>query len=533
MNKKHILLMCILVVLVILLMPLTLTGHQEDERLTLLYIPLDNRPINYDSVLVLGEATGMRLITPPSQLLGQGAQPGQADKIIDWLDINIDSADACVISLDMMLYGGLAPSRTHYRDTQEIMSDMRRLEDIAEKAAVPIYVFGTVLRSAASSASPMQPAYFREFGDNILYLSQLSDLAEMGKATPEQLKQMESIKKSLPSELLHDYLQRREANLLALKEAVRLTSQGTLDYLVVGRDDTTPHSFTRMNMRKLESYILKCEAEVNIHSYPGADELGALMLARMVNQLNGEKPKVYVYWGTEQGPGITALYEDINLGENVYLHIISGGGEPVSSPSDADFILVVNTPLDRVTEASRQPVNSTSTTPHHLIISLKIAGWINEGKPVVVADVAYANGSDRALMKVLSEEKILPKLIGYAGCNTAGNTIGLALAQGLIYTASEFNEAQKAAPREYMLTRLIEDWGYQAMVRPEITRGYTQVLGSGTVLDDKTMLILQNEILNELNHFTRSELEEPFKQQILITDIALPWKRLFEISMTR
>lgn len=522
----------IIISLLFLLATAILIACHNDDGLVVLYVPLDNRPINYDNVLTLGDAAGVRLLTPPPHLLGRGSEPGQNAEIMDWLERSIAGANACVISLDMLLYGGLAPSRTHTRDAAEIMLDMQRLEEIAGSTEAPVYAFATVLRSAASSASPMQPVYFEEFGDKILHLSQLSDLAAQGRAAPEQLAQLEQIKNTLPGELLGDYLQRRETNLAALKEAVHLASQGTIQYLVLGRDDTTPYSFTRMDMRKLKQSIIENQAENNVDSYPGADELGALLLARAVNQLVGETPRVFPHWAAEQGHKIVALYEDISLGENVNLHIKSGGGELVADPKDADIILVVNTPEEKVTEAAKQSFSSTPGV-QHLNIAREINNWLNAGKPVAVADVAYANGADRELMTMLAKEEILPGLSGYAGCNTAGNSIGWALAQGLIYSDGKNNsERQNTAHREILLARLIEDWGYQSVIRPEITKRHTLALGTGTVLDEKIIPGMQKEILTGLNDFIQLELEETFQQTIRVNSLALPWQRLFEIRYT-
>jgi hypothetical protein len=507
----------------------------KERPLNILYIPLDNRPLNYDNVISLAEIAGVQLLAPPPEMPGEGSGPAQTEEIWNWFKDNAGQADACVISLDMLLYGGLAPSRSHDRSRQDILEDMQQLRDLLKgikDKGTPVYVFATVMRSAASSASASQPGYFARHGDSILRLSQLSDLAEQKLASPGQLVEMQRVKDSIPPEILENYLSRRDTNLAALKEAVRLTAEGLVNYLVVGRDDCTPYSFSRMDMRKLDNAIKQHGVANQTDSYPGADELGAVLLARAVNDLRGHAPRVYTVWATPGGPGITALYEDITLGENVSLHVKSAGGRVVDSPGKADLILAVNTPAGKVVEAATQPVEPHPAGHHHNLAN-QIARWIGEGKPVAVIDVAYANGSDRALMGVLADRAVLPRLAGYAGCNTAGNSIGMALAHGLLYTTGENGstgkEEKTAAHREYLVARLVEDWGFQAIVRPGLIARHHGARGAGTVLDNETATVLQNKINSELNSFLQDEINPQFGQKNKVTNVTLPWNRLFDL----
>lgn len=511
------------------------------QRQQVLYIPLDNRPLNYHNVLNLAEIAGVKLLTPPVEYLGQGDGPGDTGRIGQWLKEHAHRGDAWVISLDMLLYGGLAPSRSHDLERQEVLDRMQSLRAIlatARERDIPVYVLATAMRSAASGTSAKQPGYFARYGDQILRLSQLSDLADLKQATPAQLAEMDRIKKAIPPDVLNNYVNRRQVNLAALEEAVHLTAEGFITYLVLGRDDTTPYSFTRLEMRQLAGLTEQREVAHRVDSYPGADELGALLLARAVNHLENREPLVYVDWGTPRGPGITALYEDISLGDSVALHIKSGGGKPADSPGEADLVLVMNTPESKVVEAVLQPGNNDGPLPRHQELARRVAGWQREGNPVAVADVAYANGSDRALMTALGEAGVLPNLAAYAGCNTAGNSMGMALAQGMIWSAgdtrddSSRNEELVNSQRQYLLTRLGEDWGFQAMIRPGLVARQNKPMGAGTTLDAATVRHLEQEITRELNEFFQAELNPLFGQKGRVTNVTLPWHRLFDIELT-
>ena len=497
---------------------------------TVLYIPLDNRPINYDNVLVLGNAGAVNMLTPPPDLVGRGREPVDRAKLWSWLEDNYKQADACVISTDMLLYGGLVSSRSHTGSKKEVLADVGRLQQLLAKTDKPVYAFATVMRSAASSDSFEQPGYFNKYGNKILWLSQLADLAATGNATAEQLKKLEALQKAIPRDIIDDYAGRRAVNLAALEEMVKLTGNGYIDYLVLGRDDCTPYGFHRMDMRQVQETSEENKVARKVESFPGADELGALLLARAVNGFNPNRPSVYVAWSTPKGPGITAPFEDIPLEANVRRHIIAVGADVIDSAVGADLILAVNSPAGEPEPAANQNKEALPGRQHE-VFARKVAGWTEAGKPVAVADVAYLNGGDIALMKALTGYNVLPDLAGYAGCNTAGNSIGMALAQGLIRRSSmdDDNEKLYQAHRRYLLIRLAEDWGYQSLVRPGVKKRY-QINSAGQVIDAADISVLEQEIATELDQFARAELNNQFDQVIKAVNVSLPWNRLFDIN---
>lgn len=510
---------------------------EVNSQFTVLYVPLDNRPLNYDNVISLSEIARVKLLMPPLELLGSLGEnggldgPGDPHAVMRWLMEHAHQADAWVLSLDMLLYGGLAPSRSHQRSREEVLLDMQRLRQLLaeNERNVPVYAFATIMRSAASSASPKQPGYFGDYGDHILSLSKLWDLADRKEASTEQLFELERVKGKIPPEVLNNYLQRRETNLIAMRQAVHLNAEGLVDYLVLGRDDTNPHSFSRVDLRRLQSDVRQRGLTDRVDSYPGADELGALLLARAVNKAGGRQPKVFVDWATLHGPGITALYEDISLEENVRLHVKSAGGRVVDNPEEADLVLAVNSPADKTLEAAMQP-GVVDGSEHYQAFSIRINAWLDRGKPVAVADLAFANGADRALMEMPDNAEILPRLAGYAGCNTAGNSIGMALAHGLMY--SEVG-GSKTLHRAYLLTRLAEDWGFQAVVRPTIIKkGAFGAISAGSPLDEEAKQQLEAEITGRLNDFLTEHLDPAFGNKTRVTNTTLPWNRLFDVGIT-
>ncbi|PJF45256.1 MAG: hypothetical protein CUN48_19820, partial [Candidatus Thermofonsia Clade 3 bacterium] len=61
-----------------------------------------------------------------------------------------------------------------------------------------------------------------------------------------------------------------------------------------------------------------------------------------------------------------------------------------------------------------------------------LAQEIAAGRTCAVVDVAFVNAGDLALGELLTRMPTLSRLAAYAGWNTAGNTLGCALAHAVI-----------------------------------------------------------------------------------------------------
>jgi hypothetical protein len=85
-------------------------------------------------------------------------------------------------------------------------------------------------------------------------------------------------------------------------------------------------------------------------------------------------------------------------------------------------------------------------------------------RPVVIADVAYANGAEDRLIQLMLGKLNLSQLAGFGAWNTAGNTLGGAIASGVIALECQ----DPLALCEANFSRLVDDWLYQGRVRGEV-----------------------------------------------------------------
>ena len=149
----------------------------------IIYIPIDNRPCNLKQVVEVGEKLDYEIVTPPEELLGRDSERlGEPDKLWRWLDENSFGATAAVISTDAMFYGSLVGSRMHDLSAREIMDRAENFEDYHKNFPyLPIYIFGTIMRTPTVAGSSTEPDYYKTYGDKIYNYTRLKDKFEMEK----------------------------------------------------------------------------------------------------------------------------------------------------------------------------------------------------------------------------------------------------------------------------------------------------------------------------------------------------------------
>ena len=154
-----------------------------------------------------------------------------------------------------------------------------------------------------------------------------------------------------------------------------------------------------------------------------------------------------------------------------------------------------------------------------------ITDYINKGYPVALADIAYANGADNALMEELKKRGLLFRLRAYAGWNTPTNSTGFVLGEGLLTKHMRDDDVD-----QLLLTRYLDDWAYQANVRTIIARQLTWLRGDGVYgsLDTKKDAVAERSA-NMIARFAETNFP-PFKSLEEI-QVSFPWNRLFEADI--
>src|SRR3989442_1549525 len=145
----------------------------------------------------------------------------------------------------------------------------------------------------------------------------------------------------------------------------------------------------------------------------------------------------------------------------------------------------------------------------------------------------FPNDADRALIARLLAEPRFGGIVAYAGWNTCSNSLGSVMASATVvhHLRAGTVPGNDRIYRPAFFTRILDDWGYQSIVRPHLTRWLEERGGSPSDLGERkatleTMALekLRGEALPPLQ---RSFVYHPVKLQ----RAAFPWLRLFEIGL--
>jgi hypothetical protein len=157
------------------------------------------------------------------------------------------------------------------------------------------------------------------------------------------------------------------------------------------------------------------------------------------------------------------------------------------------------------------------------IFAGEVEASIARGEPVAVGDVAYANGADNALMTELARRKLLFRLAAYSGWNTASNTLGYAIGQGLLAP-----RMTTAAKDRLVATRLLDDWAYQANVRGAVGQEVLFPAGGSWFYLNELGPRMTAETERRLQAFAAANFPDYRLDRM---QVSFPWNRMFEVDV--
>ncbi|WP_042222003.1 DUF4127 family protein [Oceanobacillus manasiensis] len=497
----------------------------------IIYIPLDERPCNTQVVeRIASSCSQINFVSPPPELLGLKKRPANNEGIWAWLFHESKGADAIILSIDMLVYGGIVPSRIHYLQEEMGLVWIERLREFHKMyPGIPIYASNLIMRTPKYSSNDEEPDYYGTWGREIFLNSYLKDKSVREKLSEEESEQLSVIEKKLPKEIVEDYEKRRAFNLLINQGVLDLVMDGVITFLSIPQDDSAEYGYTTIDQNIIVRKRDELRLYESVHIYPGADEVGATLLARVFNDLTGDSPAIYPIWSSTLGPQVIPMYEDRPFAESMKAHILASGCTLVDDQDSADIILAYNTPgkvMQESWDQSRKDI-TYSTFRNMLMFTEQIKKFINLGKDVIVADSAYANGGDRDLILLLDKQQMLDKLISYKGWNTNCNTLGTTISQGVIGRSGD-----KVKVQENIIYHLMDDYFYQAEIRMKMVDdllmkhklSYFDLKNQAERVNTERTRLLQGRFNEEIKNSFRN---------IRIKNISTnaPWNRMFECGI--
>ncbi|MGL4521140.1 MAG: DUF4127 family protein, partial [Bacilli bacterium] len=313
-------------------------------------------------------------------------------------------------------------------------------------------------------------------------------------------------------------------------EILDLLKAGVIDFLAIPQDDSAEFGYTALDQKKVVEKITERRLLRDVHMYPGADEVGASLLARALNKSENKRPKIYPFYSSTFGPTLTPLYEDRPMHESLKAHILVTDSILVRTPEEADIILAINSPGRVMQESWDQwQKDITYTSFRHLLtFTDEIAAFVAAGKKVAICDSAFSNGGDIQLLTMLDELQVLDQLVSYKGWNTNCNTLGTTLAQSIVALGA----TNELAIKENLLYHIFEDGFYQAIVRMAIAKEVLPALGANYFDLNGKADIVNAEMNNRLQRCYDQYILHSFKDvQITKCETYSPWHRMFEIGI--
>ncbi len=492
---------------------------------TLLYVPLDNRPVCLAYTVQSMQQAGWDVKTPPLEYIANDERCGNPEKLMAWLKENAGTSLAMVVSSDALIYGGLVASRTHDIPLATLKERADKLVELKKEYGEQlVYVFTTIMRSPKKSGAPVEPAYYKEWGTKIFELGALEDKREAKEIGHREMRKLRKLRKAIPGEILDDMYTRRANNIKATELLLHGVESCDFDYLLIGRDDTAQYSQAHREARSMDILVNELPKE-RIRFFAGADQLGMLLLNRAANKLQYKLPLVQVTYAPGKGGATMPSYEDNDVSASARQHIYAVGGIPVRTAKRADLVLAINTPKNGITLEASSVSNNGVVTVEVDAFTQAIDGLAGAGKAVAVADIKYSNGADNALVRNIFKNGLEYKLAAYDGWNTSGNSLGYALAQGLLA-----KDMSKSAREDILNVRYLDDWAYQANVRMQVYKDLVwRNYWNGNDLDAVQTAAAEDAINAGMYAVAQPVMGDVVKDY----NFTLPWHRMFEIYVAK
>lgn len=531
---------------------------------------MDDRPYCVKQVRMLAEMVDYELVMPPLELLGSFTTPGNPEAIMDWLLAEAHSgADAAILSLDMLAYGGLVASRSPHVRTQLALQRLDGLKLLRDRAPqLRILASNVIMRLSITAANEHSAIYWS-------LLRRYSELAEFAESSTRetQQKELEQVKRRIPADVLGQYLACRDRNHNINLRAIQELADGQIDFLALTQEDASQHGLHRPEQAQLQAEIDRQGLQHKALIYPGADEAGATLFSRFVHGHMEKTPRIYLMPSHIGHMKNIATFEDRPFNETVTAHVKAIGGEVAASPDGADLILAINAPLRRERDYYLADEHREARTEKCRQFASKIAELNHPG--LAICDAAFANGAEDAFISALLEAGVQPlDLLSFAGWNTGGNSVGSALAQGTLrlialqdkgafdlanvvvsLTPMRYLEllnsliASERAHVGLLFYHLVDDWLYMARVRPKVTKTIVSLLQASIfdlgnsypqaetiVRDELTKSAADLWIERFLGRTSVTIGSDASASDLVLADleetkVRLPWRRLFEVDL--
>jgi hypothetical protein len=432
---------------------------------TAIYLPLDARPVCFQTPKLLMKLAGIMPLMPHKTWLGNLKQPANLAVLIAWLETLTHFNAPVIASLDLMSYGGLIPSRIGLETEEAIRQQLSAFYGVLVSSIV--YGYSAVLRIPAYNNAEEEPDYWASYGEALHQFSFNSHQAMKGEAD------LPAWPDSIPVEVVADFLHRRHRNFEINEYHLHCLKAGLLQTLVFCEDDRAAYGLNVAEAAALQTQSVLHGLTDVISVQTGADEVGHCLLAKHLTSFAYTPPSVWIIYTHPNGAGAYAKFDGITLERVIQQRLHACGLVQATQYEAATMVLLVHCPATEKgmgDYCENEPAQLEATLQYEVANNaIKQARYAK--KPVVIADVASANGGDIGFYEtvLLQQDAWTTWLYGYAGWNTPGNAIGSTLAMATVRLRAEVEGSFNLSYFQQLLAiRLADDIIYQAKVRQQL-----------------------------------------------------------------
>ena len=504
--------------------------------LTVMLIPLDSRPPCTDYVKSIADMAGMNVIMPPREIMDDYRLPGNTAAIHDWARQNITQADAAIVSVDMLIHGGLLASRQTTGAMNSTESSIQLLLELhSRKPSAKIYAFSIIPRLFIAD-NPATDKYKQPMAE----WSTLQDTVSLFE-NPADIGKLQKLENQIPLDIRERYRKLYKNNSTLNRRLAELTRTGVLTGLVIGQDDSTPFGLGNLERRRIENETSQDQIiQKKIFVTRGTDEVALTLLGQISQNTGDPRQKVYVHYTEKRAAETIMPYMPGPMLQTIAEKIELAAVEQVNSPESADFILVVH-----AGDVRSQSKNLAAQAE-------LVKSWLNNGVSVAVIDLAKDFSADQTFLPYLQQNNTpVYNLLAYAGWNTASNSTGTAITQAALVLRGRRTSAPDAALyREtarvaFIASRVLDDWYYQKVYRPKLN-ALLVTNGIDPYALHHSRQPVTSKISHQIDNAYRDLIFWGWRNAVIILPNAsyprlaiagwglhtgLPWDRTFEISL--
>lgn len=532
----------------------------QDDTAKIAYVPLDDRPNNYECMVYMAQSLDYELLMPEyddfsTVLDGQpGTAAGDRAALYDWLkSCENDGCDRYIIFMDQLLSGGLCASRSGEVNGTVTLSDgtvvtetellEMTLELLRSDDNNRVWLLDSVMRLAPTIGYDGYTAedyskireYFSlprlKLSSTELSLENVIStygIDENGESIP--------VPNGYTAADIERFTEARERKLLLSDELLRLVSDDNGIFTVLyGIDDSSVSNCAQTNeIAYIESMLREGDELLS-----GVDDMGFKALCSMYLEeadWQGAEAEVRYFGGMESQNACQFDYRPLN--ELVTEHMDYFG---LTEKTGAELKICVLT----------KPADADKGTDYCDELIDYLNDCLESELPVILLDASNSAYGDYFRTRLV-EDTELGKLIAYAGLLDLANLTGTGLSHGVArYAYLKNEEGTELSEYGHMCSLadvLIRDLCYRDDVRPLLAAYVKDTLAGdpnnlyATETDPEFVNDKLAELMSENTKKLIEKLERcnfisslsPYAERgwggIELSGLRLPWYRTFEIT---